>query len=69
MAISELTRCEYCLFFKPTGGDLNGECKRYPPVPDKSLHPNSVRVHHGDWCGEFKGNDKLKEKIREHKYD
>ncbi len=51
--------CFNCLYY------INGECRRYPPVPHATNYPNrglvidliTPQVEDDYWCGEWKANE------------
>ena len=54
--------CKYSLVIHSSDGEPIGICRRYPPlnVISSSDGVSSIfsTISKGDWCGEFKKNDK-----------
>lgn len=50
-------RCDACRFFVKTMGSMEGQCRRYPPVPLSSMHSYFSEVSQSHWCGEFQARD------------
>lgn len=55
----EISRCELCLFFKPSNSAV-GRCQRYPPTTtlyeasEAEVQTPYPWVKNSDWCGEFR---------------